>query len=111
MIKKLENDTLFVAAMTLGTQELLEQTGDQSVNPAYESEIYQILAAIVTQGQKEKTVVEGEVMKLVDLYWGTVYLYALKKMFSQNYIMITAEDMNRILLRGVWTLKKREINE
>lgn len=101
MIKKLENDTLFVAAMTLGTQELLEQTGDQNSNPAYESEIYLILAAIVTQGQKEKTVVEGEVMKLVDLYWGTVYLYALKKMFSQNYIMITAEDMNRILLRGV----------
>lgn len=51
------------------------------------------------QGQREKTVLDGNVMKRVDLYWGTVYLYALKKMFSENYIMIDADDINRILLR------------
>ena len=101
IIKRLEEDPLFVAAVTLGTQEMLESQGDQLINVAYESEVYKLLGSIVEQGQREKTVVDGEVMKLVDLYWGTVYLYALKKMFSGNYIMIDAEDMNRILLRRV----------
>lgn len=99
MIKKLEEDQLFVAAMTIGTQELLETPGNHQKNAAYESELYQLLGILVEQGQREKKVVEGEVMKLVDLYWGTVYLYALKKMFSENYIMIDADDLNRILLK------------
>lgn len=99
VINKLEKDQIFVAAMTLGTQELLENQGNQQVNAAYECEIYKLLGLIVEQGQKEKTVVDGNVMKLVDLYWGTVYLYALKKLFSENYIMIDADDLDRILLR------------
>jgi AcrR family transcriptional regulator len=99
MIKKLEEDQLFVAAMTIGTQELLENPGNRQKNAAYESELYQLLGILVEQGQREKKIVEGEVMKLVDLYWGTVYLYALKKMFSENYIMIDADDLNRILIK------------
>ena len=99
IVKKLKEDQLFVAAMTIGTQDLLENQNDQKVNAAYESEIYQLLAILVEKGQEEKTVINGEVMKLVDLYWGTVYLYALKKMFSENYIMIDADDLNRILLK------------
>lgn len=99
IIKKLEEDQIFVAVMTLGTQELLESQGSQQMNAAYECEAYKLLSILVEQGQKEKAVVDGNVMKLVDLYWGTVYLYALKKMFSENYIMIDANDINRILLR------------
>lgn len=99
IVNKLKEDQLFVAAMTIGTQELLENQNNQKVNAAYESEIYQLLAILVEKGQEEKTVINGEVMKLVDLYWGTVYLYALKKMFSEKYIMIEADDLNRILLR------------
>lgn len=99
IIKKLEEDQLFVAAMTIGTQELLENPGNEQKNAAYESELYQLLGILVEQGQREKKIVEGEVMKLVDLYWGTVYLYALKKMFSENYIMIDADDLNRILIK------------
>ena len=99
VIKKLKEDQIFVAAMALGTQELLESQGNQQVNAAYECEIYKLLGLVVEQGQREKTVVDGNVMKLVDLYWGTVYLYALKKLFSENYIMIDAADLDRILLK------------
>lgn len=99
IIKKLKDDPIFVAFITLGTQELLENQESQQINATYESEAYKLLGILVEQGQREKTVVNGDVMKLVDLYWGTVYLYALKKMFSGNYIMIEAGDMDRILSR------------
>jgi Transcriptional regulator len=99
IIKRLKEDQMFVAVMTLGTQELLESQGNQQINAAYECEAYKLLSIIVEQGQREKTVVDTNAMKLVDLYWGTVYLYALKKMFSENYIMIDADDLNRILFR------------
>ena len=100
LIKKLKDDQVFAAAMTLSTQELLEQNENRKVNAAYECELYQLFARVVEQGQREKTVADGEVMKLVDYYWGIVYLYALKKMFADNHIMITADDLARSILKG-----------
>lgn len=99
LIDKLEKDQMFAAVMTLGTQELLKENENQIVNSAYESELYKLFSIIVEQGQREKTVVPGEVMKLVDYYWGVVYLHALKKMFSGNYLMIDADDLARTLLK------------
>lgn len=49
--------------MALGTQELLENQGNQQVNAAYECEIYKLLGAVVRQGQRRKTVVDGTVIE------------------------------------------------
>ena len=38
-------------------------------------------------------------MKLADYYWGVIYLYALKKLFTTKYEMISANDLARILLK------------
>lgn len=100
LIKKLKDDPMFPSVITIETQELLENQDPEGVNAAYESESYLLLAKLIKQGQKEKTVVKGDAMKLADFYWGNVYLYALKRLFSENYIMIDADDLLRTLIKG-----------
>ena len=41
----------------------------------------------------------GMPMKLADYFWGVVYLYALKKLFTTKYELISEEDLARILLK------------
>ena len=99
LIRQLESDQMFAAQITLGTQELLADNTNKETNTAYESEAYKFLSIIVEQGQKENTVFQGDVMKLVDYYWSVVYLYALKKLFTGNFIMIDADDLSHTLIK------------
>ncbi len=54
---------------------------------------------IIRSGQKEGSVVAGSAAKLAEYYWGVVYLYALKSLYTEDPTMITASDLSRILLR------------
>jgi AcrR family transcriptional regulator len=99
LVKQLEEDSRFAAVITLSTQQILEADDNVASCTTYLCEAYELLGKIVEQGQKEKTIVDGEVIKLVDYYWGVVYLYALKKLFTKNYIMIDVNDLSRILLK------------
>lgn len=99
IIEKLEQDENYAAKITLTTQVYLDKNNSMSESTIYQSEIYQYTAKIIEQGQKEKSVVEGSSMKLADFYWGVVYLYALKKLFTTKYEIITVEDLERILLK------------
>ena len=100
VLKSIEEDGGFAEMITLGLQQTFE-TGDNNVKETiYQNEAYNLLAGIVEQGQKEGSIVEGSVMKLVDYYWGVVYLYALKKLFTKEYEVIGAEDLARTLLKG-----------
>ena len=76
-----------------------EKNDFRSRDTTYQSELYKYVAKIIKQGQKEKTVVTGSAMKLADYYWGVIYLYALKKLFTTKYEMISANDLARILLK------------
>lgn len=38
-------------------------------------------------------------MKLADYYWGVVYLYALKSLFTTQYEMINVDDLERTVLK------------
>jgi hypothetical protein len=53
---------------------------------------------IIKQGQKEGTVVSGNSRKLSEFYWGVVYLYAVKSLYTADSVMITSSDLSRILL-------------
>lgn len=100
VLNKLENDDSFAGIIALNTQMLLEANGDYSANDTtYQCELYKYTAAIIKQGQKEGSVVSGAPMKLADYYWGVVYLYSLKKLFTTKYEMISCEDLERTLLR------------
>lgn len=50
--------------------------------------------------QKEGTIVDGAgAHEAGDYYWGVVYLYSLKKLFTTRYQMISAEDLERTILK------------
>jgi len=61
--------------------------------------LYRLTGNIIRQGQQEGSVIEGLPVKLADYYWGVVYLYALKRLFTTKYEIISAKDLSRILLK------------
>lgn len=100
VMKKLQTDELFASKIALNTQLMLEQSMEfASGDTSYQSELYACTAKIIEQGQKEGTMVNGSAIKLADYYWGVVYLYALKRLFTTEYEMIGVEDLERTVLR------------
>ena len=94
MEKKLKNDEEYVVRITILSQLLLEQEEN-----LYKNDLYKILAEIIKQGQKEESVVKGDALYLSDLYWGTVYMYALKKLFVPDCKMVTKDTLSRLLVK------------
>ena len=90
LIKNLKEDEMFSAGIALYTQRLLEGEADQS--------FYKATEKIIKQGQKEGSVVSGNSRKLSELYWGVVYLYAVKNMYQNDFAMINSDDLSRLLL-------------
>lgn len=99
LMDRLEEDEGFAAMITLNAQAMLEKNDFAYEESSYQSDWYQYTAKIIEQGQKEKSVVAGSPMKLADYYWGVVYLYSLKKLFTAKYETITVHDLERILLK------------
>ena len=99
LMDRLEKDEDFAAMIALNAQATLEKNDFTYEESSYQSDWYQYTAKIIEQGQKEKSVVAGSPMKLADYYWGVVYLYSLKKLFTAKYETITVHDLERILLK------------
>ena len=99
IMTKLIQDDSYAAKVALNTQMMFEQKDFVSAETTYQSELYQIMEKIIKQGQKEGSIVDGLPIKLADYYWGVVYLYALKKLFTTKYEMISDKDLARILLK------------
>ncbi len=98
---RLEEDETFAAMIALNTQMQLEKNASySSEETTYQTELYNYTSKIIEQGQREKSMVDGSSMKLADYYWGVVYLYSLKRLFTTKYEMISVEDLERIVLRG-----------
>ena len=93
LIKNIKKDEMFSAGIALYTQRLLEEDADKS--------FYKVTEKIIKQGQKEGNVVSGNAMKLSEFYWGVVYLYAVKSLYTTDFQMITSDDLSRILLRDI----------
>lgn len=91
MCKCLAGDEEFCVRITLLTQILLEK------EDLYGDDLYKELAKIIKQGQREGSIIEGDALYLADLYWGNVYLYALKKLFAADLRPLQKETLNRIL--------------
>ncbi|MEE0061191.1 MAG: TetR/AcrR family transcriptional regulator [Acutalibacteraceae bacterium] len=101
VLNQLEADETFAAMIALNTQMLLEKDDTYSSGETtYQTKIYEYTAKIIKQGQKEKSMVDGSSMKLADYYWGVVYLYSLKRLFTTQYEMISVEDLERTVLKG-----------
>lgn len=99
VMDKLEKDESFAAMIALNAQATLEKNDFACEGSSYQSDWYQYTANIIEQGQREKSVVTGSPIKLADYYWGVVYLYSLKKLFTAKYETITVHDLERILIK------------
>lgn len=99
IMEKLILDDVYAAKVALNTQRMFEQKDFVSAETTYQSELYQLTEKIIRQGQEEGSVVDGLPVKLADYYWGVVYLYALKKLFTTKYEMISDKDLARVLLK------------
>lgn len=99
IMTRLTKEDGYAAKVALNTQMMFEQKDFASAETTYQSELYQLTEGLIKQGQKEGSVVDGLPMKLTDYYWGVVYLYALKKLFTTKYEMISEEDLSRVLLK------------
>lgn len=99
IMEQLEKNESFAGVIALNTQMVLEEEAGDTADTTYQLELYKYTAKIIEQGQKEGSVVEGTPMKLADYYWGVVYLYSLKKLFTTRYEMISAEDLERTILK------------
>ncbi len=101
VLNRLEEDETFAAMIALNTQMLLEKNeAYSSEETTYQTELYNYTSKIIEQGQKEKSMVDGSGMKLADYYWGVVYLYSLKRLFTSEYEMISVNDLERTVLKG-----------
>lgn len=99
ILAQLEKNEDFASRIVLNTQILFEQNAEYASKcTTYQSELYQCTSKLITQGQKEGSVVAGNPLKLADFYWGVVYLYSLKKLFTTQYEIISIEDLERLLL-------------
>lgn len=99
IMTNLIQDEAYAAKVALNTQMTLEKREFNSDETIYQSELYRITEKLIIQGQKEGNVVDGMPMKLTDYFWGVVYLYSLRKLFTTNYELISEEDLARILLK------------
>lgn len=101
VLSRLAKDEAFAAMIALNTQMLLEKNeAYSSEETTYQTKLYSYTAEIIEQGQREKSMVDGGSKKLADYYWGVVYLYSLKRLFTTEYEMISVEDLERTVLRG-----------
>ena len=101
VLNQLKEEETFAAMITLNTQMLLEKNQTYSSGETtYQTELYHYTAKIIEQGQKEKSMVNGSSMKLADYYWGVIYLYSLKRLFTTEYEMISVDDLERTVLKG-----------
>ena len=80
--------------------QLEKNAAYSSEETTYQTELYSYTAKIIEQGQEEKSMVAGSSMKLADYYWGVVYLYSLKRLFTSEYEMISVDDLERTVLKG-----------
>ena len=99
IMSRLIQDDVYAAKVALNSQMMFEQNNFISAETTYQSTLYRITDKMIRQGQKEGSVVEGLPAKLADYYWGVVYLYALKKLFTTEYEMISDVDLARVLLK------------
>lgn len=100
VLRQLEEDDIFAGMIALNTQMLLEQDESNcAYATTYQSELYKHMTKIIEQGQKEGSIVSGNPLKLADYYWGVIYLYSLKKLFTTKYEVINSEDLERTVLK------------
>lgn len=87
------NDINFAYKITLNTQLLLKE------NKMLDSDLYKYTAKIFKEGIKAKVVNDEDPIKLSQIFWSNVYVYALTIIFSKDYMKLNENDLCRFILK------------
>lgn len=98
ILEAIKGDTPFAYTFVLNMRYSMENDFNNLFTKTYEEKPTQILAEIIAEGQKEKTVVCGNPDDLADLYWSMVHIAALKKVFNNHVEAFRVEWLSRLLL-------------
>lgn len=99
ILENIKNDTSLAYIFVLNMQYSIENDFNNLYTRAYEEKPNEILSQIITEGQKDGTVVEGVPYDLADLYWGMVHMVAFKKVFNNKHEIVNVKQLARVLLK------------
>lgn len=98
ILEAINADTPAAYMFVLNMQYSMESDFNNAFTKAYEEKPNEILAEIIAEGQRDKTLVQGNPYDLADLYWGMVHMAALKKVFNDRPKAFQAKWLSRLLL-------------
>lgn len=99
ILELMKEDTSLAYMFVLNMRYSIENDFNNLYTKAYEEKPNQILSEIIEEGQKEGTVVPGNVYDLTDLYWSMVHTIALKKVFNNRHGLFHPKQIARLLLK------------
>lgn len=94
VLKSLREDEGFPVRITLSTQLILENG-----TSVYETELYKQTAKIIKQGIKGGFTPDIDPMTLADMFWGIIYVYSLRSLFTDNYPLPQRNELMRLLIK------------
>lgn len=99
MIEAVKSDSQIIYMFALNVQVAGEGSFDNSFTKDYEEFPNQVLAQIIADGQKEKTLVCGDPYELADFYWSVVHAAAIRKVFKNKHAAFKADYLSRLLIK------------
>lgn len=99
ILEGIKNDTSLAYIFVLNMQYSIENDFNNLYTKAYEKKPNEILSEIITEGQKDGTVVEGVPYDLADLYWSMVHMAAFKRVFNNKHEIVNSKQLARLLLK------------
>ncbi len=94
ILDALKNDEGFPVRITLSTQLILENG-----TSVYDTELYKQTTKIIKQGIKEGTAPDIDPNSAADMFWGMIYVYSLRSLFTDNYPLPDPRELMRLLIK------------
>ena len=94
VIKALKEDPDFPVRITLSTQLILENGSS-----VYDTELYKNTIKLINQGRKEGTAPAVDPKSVTDMFWGMVYVYSLRSLFTEELRLPSKKDLLRLLIK------------
>ena len=94
VITALKEDPDFPVRITLSTQLILENG-----TSVYDTELYKNTIKLINQGRKEGAAPAVDPKAVTDMFWGMVYVYSLRSLFTEELRLPSGKDMLRLLIK------------
>ena len=94
ILNSLKDDELFPVRITLSTQLILENG-----TSVFDTELYKHTVRMINQGKKEASAPDMDSKAVADMFWGMVYVFSLRCLFSEGYKLPHKKELMRLLVK------------